>query len=207
MIVAASHRGVLFGFFMACCSDALFVTTAAEYERVKAHLVALGKTPEEIKRVSRAYYRRMCMKEIPEPLVLVQRFYDVYVFFQDMDDPERPGHRFYVDDSWDIFVKEMKYVQVRMFQLCTGVSQSVSQSVNQSVSVICSISTIHPYPTQHPPFRRGISPILDTSSYIERLAHANGQDLFTIATYVHHRHSKAPIRAKEPPWIRVLRYS
>jgi hypothetical protein len=54
------------------------------------------------------------MKRIPEPTALVMKFYDLYLFFKDMEDPNRPGCRFFVPpkEAWAIFKKEIKYMQV-----------------------------------------------------------------------------------------------
>ena len=81
---------------------------------MRAHLIALGRSPEQIKRVSRKYWKRKCKTAITEPLVLIQRFYDVYIFFKDMQDPERPGHSFFIESerAHALFIKEMKYIQV-----------------------------------------------------------------------------------------------
>jgi hypothetical protein len=111
-MVSASHSSALFYFFIARLSDALLIVLDGEYDRLVAHLDALGMTSDEISRVSRSYVRSMVRKYSPEPRKIVHRLLDLYLFFDGMDDPDRPGQPYLAANSWEIFVKEIVYVQV-----------------------------------------------------------------------------------------------
>lgn len=57
------------------------------------------------------YFRRKGRTSCPPPEVLVRELYDIYRCFEQMDDPERPGCKFFNGDHLTIFKKQMRYVQ------------------------------------------------------------------------------------------------
>jgi hypothetical protein len=48
----------------------------------------------------------------PEPRVIIRGLYDVFCLFENMEDPERPGHPVFVNNAREIMTKEVKYVQL-----------------------------------------------------------------------------------------------
>jgi len=112
-MVAADKHSPITRAFMMYSSDAIFKMLPKEYDRLLEHLKHLGiaMSDERIKRLSRRYLRRMLRYGVGEPTQLVRDLFDVFCFFDDMEDPERPGQRVLVDDAFEIMDKEMKYVQ------------------------------------------------------------------------------------------------
>ena len=47
----------------------------------------------------------------PEPEIIIRGLYDIFNFFKGMKDPARPEHDFFIRDAWQIFTKEIAYVQ------------------------------------------------------------------------------------------------
>jgi hypothetical protein len=125
MMVAADKHSPMFRIFMCYTSDAIFKMLAwakapdpacgepgmTEAERVRGHMVLLGMSDGAIRRASRRYWRRLARYSCPEPSIIVRGLFDVFTFFREMDDPLRPGHKFFVHDAEAIFLKEIAYVQ------------------------------------------------------------------------------------------------
>ena len=108
---AAEKSSPLFRTFIGYVSDALFKMLPGEADTVRAHMVMLGMTDERIRRTRRKYWRRRARYSCPAPAVILDGLLDVFEFFNELDDPQRPGHKFYVTDAETIFVKECGYVQ------------------------------------------------------------------------------------------------
>ena len=111
LMVAANKRQVLASVFLSYTSDALFAMLPGEYERVLNHLREMHTPAEKIGKLRRRYWRRHAKYGCSDPATIIRRLYDVYTFFEGLDDPMQPGHRFFVDDSWKIFLREIGYVQ------------------------------------------------------------------------------------------------
>lgn len=93
-------------------SQVLFKIMAGEYNRGKAHAKKLGMTDDDIKRLPRKFWRSKLRYACPFPEPIVKGFFDIYVFFRDLPNPEQPGSFTCLKTSaHDILVKEMWYVQ------------------------------------------------------------------------------------------------
>lgn len=57
------------------------------------------------------YFRRKGRTSCPPPKVLIPELYNVYRCFAQLDDPDRPGCKFYNGDHLSIFKKQIGYVQ------------------------------------------------------------------------------------------------
>jgi hypothetical protein len=110
-MVSAEKSSLLFRTFMSYVSDAVYKMLPGEADRVRRHMEKLGMTSETIKQVGRRYWRRRAKYSCPDPETIIRGLVDVFNFFRDMEDPDRPGHRFLVSNAYDIFLKEVKYVQ------------------------------------------------------------------------------------------------
>ena len=110
-MVSADKSSMLFKTFMSYTSDAIFKMLPGEADRVREHMSRLGMAPEHIRRVGRRYWRRRARYACPKPEVILKGLYDVFCFFREMDDPERPGHKFFTSEAEKIFLKEIAYVQ------------------------------------------------------------------------------------------------
>ena len=122
---AAQKNSPLFKAFMGYTSDAIFKMLAwakrpneqtgepglTEVDRVRGHMVLLGLSDERIKHAPRRYWRRMARYHCPEPAVIIRGLFDVYCFFRQLEDPDRPGHSFFSSDAESIFLNEIRYVQ------------------------------------------------------------------------------------------------
>jgi hypothetical protein len=56
----------------------------------------------------------------PEPRVIIRGLYDVFCLFENMEDPERPGHPVFVNNAREIMTKEVKYVQLGLLSDLPG---------------------------------------------------------------------------------------
>ena len=61
----------------------------------------------------------------PPPEVLIRDAFNLFLCFKDVMDPERPGCRFFKDNALDIFLKEMKYVQLGLLSDPPGMNMYV----------------------------------------------------------------------------------
>ena len=117
--------------FLVDLSDCIFKIRvlddgSTDFDRVRAH--ALGTmSPEHVARLKRKYWRLRCRYHVPEPKRLVRDLYDLYCFYNAMDDPSRPAApgqpepKFFSADSWTIFLKEVKYVQEGLLSDLPGI--------------------------------------------------------------------------------------
>ena len=91
--------------------DAIYKMLPGKAERVRRHMAGLKMDDAHIGRVGRRYWRRRARYACPDPATIVRGLYDVFLFFREMEDPERPGHRFFTSDADHVFIKEIAYVQ------------------------------------------------------------------------------------------------
>ena len=110
-MVSADKSSYLFRVFMSYTSDAIYKMLTGEADRVRSHMAGLRMDAAHIGRVGRRYWRRRARYACPDPATIVRGLYDVFLFFREMEDPERPGHRFFTSDADHIFLKEIAYVQ------------------------------------------------------------------------------------------------
>ena len=110
-MASADKNSLLFKAFMGYTSDAIFKMLPGEADRVREHMKGIGMSDADIRRVGRRYWRRRARYSCPDPETIIKGLYDVFCFFREMEDPERPGHKFFVNDADKIFQKEIVYVQ------------------------------------------------------------------------------------------------
>ena len=110
--------------FLTCVSDAVFKIMPGEHNRVRAHALRRN-SPERVARFRHKYWRRRCRYTVPPPEELVTALYDVYCLFKDLKDPLREGSGFFVGDAWNIFLKEIKYVQQGLLSDLPGVNMYI----------------------------------------------------------------------------------
>ena len=119
-ILAVKKGEPLYGLFMELVSDALFTILPGEYHRVRFWLQKERREPlsdAEVKRKSRRWWRRNCRYAVEAPSILIPRLYNVYQFFCSLTDPLRAHENrqvpamVLVDNHWEIFRKEIKYIQ------------------------------------------------------------------------------------------------
>jgi hypothetical protein len=110
--------------FLTCISDAVFKIMPGEHNRVRAHALRRN-SPEDVARLRHKYWRRRCRYTVGPPEELVTALYDVYCLFKDLKDPLREGADFFVGDSWNIFLKEIKYVQQGLLSDLPGVNMYI----------------------------------------------------------------------------------
>jgi hypothetical protein len=113
-MVAANKGTPLFSLFMSWSSEALYKILAGEHDRVKKHLEGLGMTPEQIKNTRKRVWRRFGRYSCPPPSVIIRGLLDIYCFFENMEDPLRPGHKVLTGNAERIFKKELQYVCFRV---------------------------------------------------------------------------------------------
>ncbi|CAM9989087.1 unnamed protein product, partial [Ectocarpus sp. 13 AM-2016] len=90
-------------------SDATYMVVPSSRDEVIAHLMFLGLSDDDIKRVRRKYWRSKARYVVPPPAELLRRLTDVCDFFRDLDDPST-GRNFLVPDHKKRFRHEMTYV-------------------------------------------------------------------------------------------------
>ena len=109
-LIVANKHSVLFPIFANAMADAVFKIISGEYERVRTHLKKLGMSDDDIRRLRRKYWRRRAMYHVPDPARLIRDLVDVYNTFCDLDDPSRPGSKFFNASARADFLKELAYV-------------------------------------------------------------------------------------------------
>jgi hypothetical protein len=105
-----SQTSEIFKFFASLVADAIFKIYDGEKERITAHLRVMGLGEQEIRGVSRVYYRKRSRKRVLEPGVLERDLASVYDLFRGAVDPTT-GRPFFRNGHELIFEKEMKYVR------------------------------------------------------------------------------------------------
>ena len=93
--------------FKTMTSDSIFKILVGEHDAAKEHAKAHGcKNPNKL---SRRYYKLLCMYGCPEPAIIMDGLLDVYFFFRDLPAPGGSGTCL-VSNAEDILRKELKYV-------------------------------------------------------------------------------------------------
>lgn len=124
-LVGASKKTPLFKSFMVTVADVFTKLLPGEMERVVHHCREAGMSWDEISALRRRYFRRMCRRHRPEPEQLLREFHDVYECFRDLDDPDQPGRKFFVNDHRRLFLKLCRYIQLGFLSDVPGMNMHV----------------------------------------------------------------------------------
>ena len=104
MMLAVDKHSYIARVFKVMSADAIFKQMDGEYERLLRHLKhpGIGMDNDSIKKLDRAYLRRMMRYVVPGPDVIIRGLFDVYAFVVGMEDPERPGQMVLVPNAREI---------------------------------------------------------------------------------------------------------
>ena len=92
-------------------SDVFFKPMSGERDRILRDL-RRRFSDNAAQKFGRAYFKRYMRQVCPPPQDQVRDFLDWYLFWSAFPHPSLPGQAFFVEDSWKLFLKECKYVQL-----------------------------------------------------------------------------------------------
>ena len=119
-LVAARLESPLAVAHMQDFARALFWLRAGEYDRVANSLY--GRVQQgKMKHVSYKYFRKRCRYVIVAPGLLMPAFNQVFNFYFSLEDPERPGSKFYKTTATKDFLLRMGYLAKGKTPACTVV--------------------------------------------------------------------------------------
>lgn len=109
-LMATTKDSSFFKYFCVAVSDAIFKIIPESRDEVHAHLLFIGMAEEDIKRVSRKYWRTRARYIVLAPAEIARDLTDVYNFFKDLVDAST-NRTFFNADHARRFKNEMIYVQ------------------------------------------------------------------------------------------------
>jgi hypothetical protein len=171
--------------FVVVTSDAMFKVKPGKddgtHHEAERHAKAMkpgladDAMKDYLKSLSRRYWRNRCHYACPEPKRMVRDLYDVYRFFEDLEDPDRPGCKLLSEESWPTFLKQIKYVQQGLLSDHSDVAMYRRIRVCERTGFVfyrC-LRTSSPLEGYHLHFRQAVHPCAKTMGPKHHMIRAN----------------------------------